>query len=175
MHNLNELLLASLVVGVGATLVMDIWALLLQRVFAIPSLSYCLVGRWLGHMPSGIFYHAKITAAAPRAGECALGWGVHYLIGVIYAGLLLLPSGGVWLEWLGDNRLQAFAAALILGLATIVFPFFVMQPALGFGFAAAKNPNPIRARLKTLMTHSVFGVGLYCAGCVYLQLLAQVK
>jgi hypothetical protein len=170
MHNLNELLLASLVVGVGATLIMDIWVLLLQRVFAIPSLSFCLVGRWLGYMPNGMFYHAKITAAAPRSGECVLGWSVHYLIGVIYAFLLLIPSKGIWLEWLSDNTLQAFATALALGLVTIVFPFFVMQPALGFGFAAAKNPNPMRARLKTLMTHSVFGLGLYVSGYVYLQL-----
>jgi hypothetical protein len=175
MGNLNELLLASLAVGVGATLVMDIWALLLQRVLAIPSLSYCLVGRWLGYMPSGVFYHTKITAAAPRSGECVLGWSVHYLIGIIYAGLLLIPSNGIWLEWLSDNALQAFAAAVAVGLVTIVFPFLVMQPALGFGFAAAKNPHPVRARFKTLMTHSVFGVGLYVSGCGYLLFLAALK
>ena len=174
MSNPIELSIAAVAIGVGATLVMDLWAIVLRYGFSIASLSYCLVGRWLGHMPKGIFCHTKITAAAPRFGECALGWSVHYLIGVIYAGLLLLPSGGVWLEWLGDNRLQAFVAAIALGLATIVFPFFVMQPALGFGFAAAKNPNPMRARLKTLVTHSVFGVGLFFAGCVYLQLLAQI-
>ena len=34
------------VIGLGATLVMDIWALFLQRIFKIPSLNYCLVGRW---------------------------------------------------------------------------------------------------------------------------------
>jgi hypothetical protein len=56
-----------------------------------------------------------------------------------------------------------------------VFPFLVMQPALGFGFAAAKNPHPVRARFKTLMTHSVFGVGLYVSGCGYLLFLAALK
>jgi Protein of unknown function (DUF2938) len=39
-----------------------------------------------------------------------------------------------------------------------------MQPSLGLGVAASRTPNPTQARLKSLMTHSVFGVGLYvCA------------
>ena len=37
----------------GATLVMDVWALLLKRAFNIPSANYCLVGRWFRHMPEG--------------------------------------------------------------------------------------------------------------------------
>jgi hypothetical protein len=41
---------------------------------------------------------------------------------------------------------------------------------LGLGMAASRTPNPLRARLKSLMTHIVFGVGLYaCAtGVSYL-------
>jgi hypothetical protein len=54
--------------------------------------------------------------------------------------------------------------ALLYGIATVVFPFFIMQPSLGLGIAAAKTPNPMQARLKSLATHFVFGVGLYvCA------------
>jgi len=175
MQNLNNLLLAMLLVGVGATLIMDMWALFLQRVLAIPSLSYCLVGRWVGHMPRGIFYHAKIAAAEARPGECTLGWVIHYLIGIIYAGFLVLPHQGIWLHWLSYNALQAFGVAMALGVATVIFPFLVMQPALGFGLAASKNPKPLQARIKTLLTHSVFGVGLYVAGCTYQILLALVR
>jgi hypothetical protein len=40
-------------------------------------------------------------------------------------------------------------------------PFFVMQPAFGAGVAASKTPRPAQARLRSLMTHGVFGVGLY--------------
>jgi hypothetical protein len=51
-----------------------------------------------------------------------------------------------------------------------VFPFFVLQPSLGLGIASSRTPNPTQARLKSLMTHTVFGVGLYvCAlGVSYL-------
>jgi hypothetical protein len=45
-----------------------------------------------------------------------------------------------------------------------------MQPAFGLGVAASKTPNPNKARLKSLMTHTVFGVGLY----VWAYLLSHV-
>ncbi len=167
MYNPSELMFAILVVGVGATLVMDLWALFLKRVLAVPSLSYCLVGRWVSHMATGVFWHTKISNADVRAGECALGWVVHYLIGIAYAAILLVPMQGVWLSWLDQAPLSAFSIALLFGLTTVVFPFFIMQPALGSGIADCHNTNPAQARLKTLVTHSVFGVGLFAAGFIY--------
>jgi hypothetical protein len=54
--------------------------------------------------------------------------------------------------------------ALLFGIGTVVFPFFVLQPSLGLGIAASRTPHPNQARLKSLVTHIVFGVGLYvCA------------
>jgi hypothetical protein len=54
--------------------------------------------------------------------------------------------------------------ALLYGIGTVVFPFFIMQPSLGLGVAASKTAKPMQARLKSLVTHTVFGVGLYlCA------------
>jgi len=42
-----------------------------------------------------------------------------------------------------------------------VAPFFIMQPAFGLGFAASKTKNPAQARLRSLMNHTAFGLGLY--------------
>jgi hypothetical protein len=44
----------AIAVGVGATLVMALWNLFLKHMFSIPSLNYCLLGRWLGHMPTSV-------------------------------------------------------------------------------------------------------------------------
>jgi len=44
---------------------------------------------------------------------------------------------------------------------TVVAPFFILQPALGAGIMAANKPNPDAARLKSLMSHFSFGLGLY--------------
>jgi hypothetical protein len=51
--------------------------------------------------------------------------------------------------------------ALFYGIGTVVFPFFIMQPSFGLGIAASRAPNPRHARLKSLATHTVFGLGLY--------------
>ena len=134
---------------------MDLWNLFLKRSFNVPSLNYCLLGRWLGHMPRGKFTHASINEAPHRRHECPLGWFAHYTIGVMFAlALDLLTSG----EWLVRPTLLP---ALLYGVATVVFPFFVMQPSLGLGIAAARTSEPARARLKSLATHTVFGLGLY--------------
>jgi hypothetical protein len=50
---------------------------------------------------------------------------------------------------------------LAFGIATVTIPFFIMQPSFWLGVAASKTPSPGRARLKSLMTHAVFGIGLY--------------
>jgi hypothetical protein len=151
-------LLAAALVGIGATLAMDVWNAFLKKAFGIPSLNYCLLGRWLLHMPEGTFRHASIGAAPKKRFECSIGPLAHYTIGIVFAvGFVLLASEG-WLER------PTLAPVLLYGIGTVVFPLFVMQPAFGLGVAAAKTPKPTQARLKSLMTHTVFGVGLFvCA------------
>jgi DUF2938 family protein len=145
----------AILVGIGSIMIMDIWNLFLQRVLNVSSLNFCLVGRWLSHMPLGTFAHANIAAASKRPAECAIGWTAHYLIGIFFSMLLVLLTSGRWLEH------PSFLPALLMGIGTVPIPYFIMQPALGLGIAAAKTSNPTQARLKSLMTHTVFGVGLY--------------
>jgi hypothetical protein len=151
-------MVSAVAIGIGATLVMDLWNLLLKRGLGIPSLNYCWLGRWLRHMAGGTFRHPSIAAAPPKPYECAVGRVAHYTIGVLLAlGFVALASS----DWLARPTLLP---ALLYGIATVVFPFFVMQPAFGFGFAASRTPKPAQARLKSLVTHTVFGLGLYGCG-----------
>jgi hypothetical protein len=150
----NELF-GAIAIGIGATLVMDLWNLFLKRAFSIPSLNYCLLGRWLGHMPEGTFRHSSITAAPQKPYECTVGRIAHYTIGVALALVFVLLTSGDWLAR------PTLLPALLYGLGTVVFPFFIMQPAFGLGVAASRTPKPTQARLKSLATHTVFGVGLY--------------
>jgi hypothetical protein len=39
-----------------------------------------------------------------------------------------------------------------------------MQPLFGLGIAASRVANPTQARLRSLMNHAAFGVGLYIFG-----------
>jgi hypothetical protein len=151
-------ILGAIAIGLGASLLMDLWNLFLMRAFGIPSLNYCLLGRWLLHMPGGVFRHTGIGSAAAKPLECPVGWVAHYSIGVSLALGFVLVGPSDWMIR------PAPGPALLYGLATVVFPFFVMQPAFGLGVAGSRTPNPLQARLKSLATHTVFGVGLYvCA------------
>jgi hypothetical protein len=142
-------------VGLGATLVIDLWALLLRRGFNIPSLNYCLLGRWILHMPGGTFMHQSIGAAAPKRHECAMGWAAHYGIGTAFALVFVLLVSTSWLDQ------PTLLPALGFGIVTVLIPFLIMQPSFGLGVAGSKTPRPWQARLKSLMTHTVFGLGLY--------------
>lgn len=148
----------AIAVGIGATLLGDLWNLFLNRAFSIRSLNYCLLGRWLLHMPEGTFRHTSITAAPQKPFECAVGWMAHYTIGIVLA-LVFVPF--VQADWFLRPTLLP---ALLYGISTVIFPFFILQPSLGLGIASSKTSNPMQARVKSLMTHTVFGVGLWvCA------------
>jgi hypothetical protein len=149
------ILVATIFVGLGATLVLDLWVLFLQRAFGVPAANYCLVGRWVLHMGNGTFRHEGIAKSAPKRAECAVGWLAHYTIGVVFA---LIFVQIVTPEWL---RSPTPVAPLVFGIVTVAFPFLIMQPAFGLGIAASKAPEPTQARLRSLMSHAVFGAGLY--------------
>ena len=137
---------------------MDLWALLLKRAFDTPSANYCLVGRWFRHMPEGTFMHTNIANSSQKRFECAVGWIAHYVTGVLYALVLVALAAGDWLAR------PTLLPALLLGIGTLLVPFLVMQPSFGLGIAASRAPSPTQARLRSLMAHIPFGVGLYvCA------------
>ena len=151
-----ELIERAAGIGVGATVVLDLWIVLLKS-RNIPSLSFALLGRWVGHLAHGTLAHAAIAKAAPIRGELALGWAAHYAIGIAFAALLVALQG---LEW---ARSPSFLPALLVGVATVAAPLFVMQPAMGAGFASSRTAAPVRNALKSVVNHAVFGGGLYLA------------
>ncbi|MCX4241331.1 DUF2938 domain-containing protein [Paraliomyxa miuraensis] len=159
MSNTLEFVVRSMLIGTGATMAMDVWAAVLRQ-FGVPSLNFAFLGRWIGHMPRGQWLHESIARTAPVRGELLLGWGAHYSIGIAFAVLLLAVHG---LQW---ARSPTPLPALVIGLVTVVAPLFVLQPALGAGIASSKTPTPVFNCLKSLITHTVFGLGLYLAARV---------
>lgn len=149
-----EFVARAIVLGVGATVLMDLWALLLKQL-GIPSLNFAYLGRWIGHLPEGRWVHENIAKAAPVKGEALLGWSAHYSIGITFAAILLSTFG---LEW---ARSPSLLPALFIGIVTVVAPLLVLQPALGAGIASSKTPTPVFNSVKSLVTHTIYGCGLY--------------
>lgn len=155
-----EFIVRAVLIGAGATVILDGWALLVTRAYGAPAPRWDLVGRWVAGLPRGRFVLANPGAAPPVRGELALGWIVHYAIGIAYAALLLAFAG------LGWARQPTLWPALLCALLTLAAPFLVMQPGMGAGIVASKTPDPTAARLKSMIGHTVFGLGLYAAAVV---------
>lgn len=143
-----------LFLGIGATATMDLYAFVL-RLFGIKGLDYKFLGRWIGHLFNGQFFHHKIVDSSAIKNEHIIGQVAHYLIGIAFAFLLVIIVGKKWIE------VPSLFPALAIGILTIVAPFFLMQPAFGFGIAGSNLPDPNKARLMSLMIHVVYGIGLF--------------
>src|SRR5262245_59951268 len=144
-------------IGAGATLLIDAWAVARRRLLGTPAPDYGLVGRWLAYLQRGPFRHHPIAASAPIRGERLIGWTAHYLIGAGFAAVLLAIWG---LDWL---RQPTLGPALIVGVGTVLAPFLLMQPGMGAGIAASRTRRPAAARAQSLVTHAIFGLGLYAS------------
>lgn len=144
----------ALLVGVGATALMDLWLLALQRA-GVPTMDFALLGRWVGHLAQGRVAHAAIRQSPAVRGERALGWLAHYAVGMAFALALVALQGPGWLAS------PSVMPALAFGLASAAAPLFVLQPAMGAGLASSRTPAPLRNSLRSLANHAVFGLGLF--------------
>ena len=157
MTGIGDLVVRGVLLGVAGAALMDAWAWVARRAFGVRGLDYALLGRWIGHMPSGRLVHHRIAAAAPVRGERPLGWLAHYSIGVAFAFVLVLVWGSAWVES------PTIGPPFVIAFATILAPWLVMQPAMGAGIAASRTPDPRATRIRNLATHAAYGTGLYLA------------
>ena len=153
---------AILLVGLGATALMDLWLVVLRHL-GLQGMNMALLGRWVGHLGRGKVAHVAIARAEPVRHEAPLGWLAHYATGVAFAAVLVAVTGPGWIDT------PTLTPALALGVATVVAPWGVMQPAMGLGLAASKTPTPWRSALRSLANHAVFGFGLYLSAVVIAQ------
>ena len=152
-----DFLTLTVVIGAGATAVMDLWTIVRARLLGGRMPDYGLVGRWLAHLARGRFHHDAIAASPPVPHERLIGWTAHYLVGIAFAAVLLAIWG---VEW---ARQPTLAPALIVGIVSVAAPFLIMQPGMGAGIAASRTPRANAARVQSVVTHTIFGFGLYVA------------
>ena len=149
-----QLALDAVIVGFIATATLDFWQLTMNATLEVPRTNWALVGRWFARISGGKIVHSSIQNADPALHEGAIGWTAHYAIGVVYAVIYLtvLQAHGMSPD---------FASAALFGTATVLAPWFILQPGMGLGVLATKAPKPGRARTMALLNHVVFGVGLF--------------
>ena len=144
--------------GLGATLAMDLWAVIQHRIWNLPLPNWAMPGRWFAHLFKGQVFHQDISQAKEVPSELLLGWLFHYGVGVAYGILFLLIVGTEWLVNPG------FLSAWIFALVTIAACWFILQPGMGLGWAGKNTPAPWKTRGLGLVAHTIFGLGLWGSG-----------
>jgi hypothetical protein len=163
MNQWTEMGYRLVLIGVGATVVMDAWLMFLKWL-KVPTLNFAFIGRWIGNGLGFRWAREGIAKAPPVRGELQLGWLAHYATGVLFAALLVGVCG---MEW---SQAPTLVPALMTGIATVLIPLFIMQPAMGAGIASSRTPRPLLNCLKSLANHAVFGIGLYLAALLAARL-----
>ena len=158
----------ALFIGIIATIAIDIWAVILNKGFKLPTTNWGMVGRWFGHIPSGKLIHQPISDSAEIRYENAIGWGLHYVIGIVYAYLYLFLVSDI------ASSEPTLISAIVFGIITVVVPWFVLQPGLGLGIFARHAQKPILIRLINLSVHTIFGAALYI-GWIFTQALFPIE
>jgi hypothetical protein len=151
---LHTILIGALI-GIGGTVAMDIWAIILWRLFGQSAPNWAPVGRWTWHLQDGTVFHDSIAHATPYANEQALGWAFHYFVGIVYGVVLALFMGETWLA--EPTLLPAF----IWGIVTVGAGWFLLHPGLGLGWMASNTPNPTKVRAMGLIAHTIFALGMW--------------
>ncbi|UCG62177.1 MAG: DUF2938 family protein [Candidatus Zixiibacteriota bacterium] len=163
MINIVEMIL----MGVVATLFMDLAAILLSKVKIIhPPVGSEIVGRWALYSLRGKLIHKDIRNTPALNNEKAAAFVSHYLIGIILAGIYLLLE----LKVATISRLPWMS--LIFGIATVLLPWLWLYPSIGLGFLASKAPTRKPYIVTSLVNHTNFGLGLLIWIVVFRRLLA---
>jgi hypothetical protein len=142
-------------VGIAATVTMDVLGSVFRRAGLGAGAKGQWVGRWYLGILRGQFAHSNIAASSELAGEKWAALIGHYAIGIALAVIYVVGAG-----WLGVSP-GVLLVALGYGLATCVFPWFLVFPSLGFGLLGLKGPPELRLFTTSVLNHLSYGFGLW--------------
>ena len=74
--------------------------------------------------------HSNIVSTPQKSAECTVGWIAHYTIGMTFASAFVALVGSSWLQH------PTPLPAIVFGVATVLAPFCLMQPAMGLGLGS---------------------------------------
>ncbi len=153
---MEKLIGFSLVVGIGSTLVLDLWVILVKKLLGMPPTDWGMVGRWLQGLAQGKLLLDTRIERSPNLSEKALGWLFHYLIGIAYAVLLLL----IWGRGFADT--PEIGPIVIVGIIfSSLAGLTVLMPAMGGGIFGRKLANQTAILIYVVVAHTAFAAGQY--------------
>ena len=161
-HPLGAILVFTIVVGVVSTLILDLYALVLEKAVGIPQSNWGAVGHWLLGMTRGQFFFSPTSSGVYTPGEHGLGWLFHYVVGCAYAAMLPVFWGT------GYIAAPGWMPVILIGFVlTTIAGLTLMVPGMGGGFLGLKTPNPLKLYGLVLLAHAVFTIGQYVTASAF--------
>jgi hypothetical protein len=157
---MSMMVVLGICIGVAATVTMDVLGSAARKVGLVAGAKGIWVGRWYLGIARGRLVHSNIAAAPEQPGEKRAALVGHFVIGVVLAIVYVLGARRVGVSP------SSFVAALGYGLATCVFPWFLMYPALGFGVLGLKGPAEMKPFRSSVLNHLFYGFGLWWSATV---------
>ncbi len=145
----------GLLMGAAATWTMDTLGKGARKLGLKPGINGPWIGRWFAGLAAGQFSHPNIDATPPHPQEKRITPPIHYAIGMVLGVVYLVATGA--LGFSPENLI----VALIYGFATNVFPWFLMFPAMGFGFLGLRCPPERNLLAASTAKHLFYGFGLW--------------
>jgi hypothetical protein len=158
-----------------STLAMDKFAFFLirRKMISLSGLQIVppLLGRWVQAMMKGqgVVYR-DIREQPPFPREMKVGWIAHGLIGSFLGGIFFLVMNNMY----SISGFEYFIFGLAYGILTNIFPWFLMYPAMGFGFFAHRIPMRNSLLIFSGLNHCVFGIVLGIFGWLLSSLISGV-
>ncbi len=145
-----------LVVGIGATIVLDLWGVFTAKIGWMSGTHWPSVGRWLLGIPAGRLVLDASDTRPFTWREGAVGWAFHYVAGLGYAVMFPLFWGA---GFVGAPTLPPF---LLIGLVVSTLAgLVILMPGMGAGLFARRAPNTVGMILYVLVAHAVFAFAEY--------------
>lgn len=148
------LMLIGVCMGIAATGTMDVLGSISRKLGLTVGAKGQWVGRWYLGIARGQFFHTNIDASPELPGENRAALVGHYAIGITLAVVYVVGA-----DWYGVSPDAAYIA-LGYGIATCIFPWFLVLPALGFGVFGLRGPQELKLFSSSLFNHLFYGLGL---------------
>lgn len=149
------LCLLTILVGLLATATFDLLYLVIYLVNG-SIVDWTMLGRISAYfITKGEFIAFEWASMPPVYYENAIGWCVHYSVGVVYAFFYVYF---ILKQFKYPNKVWKSISFL---LVMTVFPFFVLDPLSGSGILDLKTVHPVINILLTFCVHSFYGLFLW--------------
>ena len=149
-------LFTIILIGIIATLIMDIGGAIMRKIGITAGAPPELTGKWIHSAFSGNMFVDDIRTSPGEQVAISRFLAYHYVIGIILAAVFYALTTGLGapvLWWM----------PLLYGLATTLIPALWMFPGMGFGILGLQGPTEYLLLRTAIINHLFYGIGLTLA------------